>query len=140
MQNAAAALKFFRTFKQSPFRLLFFASLSFMEKIGDKNFSSDMGEDDMGVAHKKQLRQKIFFESEQISIRQTLHNHTLGFFPRVSFSELDKILAANKVVPNRLLPPESVLRKVRAKSYAHLELKRLGKEKYKAMRKARMRA
>ena len=135
-EDSVAALKFYKTFKQSPFRLLLFASLSFMEKIGDKEFRSDVGELDAGKAHNKQLRQRLFFESEPMSTRTNFHDHTLGFFPRLSFSELDKILRSDKVVPLRLLPPESVLRKVRAKSYATLKFG-ANKEKYKTARKAK---
>jgi hypothetical protein len=132
-ENQKAALSFFRTFRQSPFRLLLFSSFTFLKKINEKNFRSDSGSGDEGKAHEKQLRERLFFERDPKSKRGIFHDHDLGFFPTLSFSELDKILASNKAVPERLLPPESVLRKVRAKSFAALRFKN-NKAKYKTAR------
>lgn len=136
--DEVAAINFFKTYRQSPFRLLFFASLSFFEKIGDKGFLCDEGEKDKGRSHAKQLRERLFFHTESQDKREIFHNHTLGFFPRLSFAELDKILAANKPVPHRLLPPESILRKRRAKSYATLMWRKTKEEYVKFRRKQKV--
>jgi hypothetical protein len=136
--DEVAAVNFFKTYKQSPFRLLFFASLSFLEKIGDNRFVCDEGEKDKGRAHKKQLRERLFFHTKPKSERGVFHNHALGFFPKLSFAELDKILAANKPVPHRLLPPESVLRKKRVRSYATLMWRKTKKDYAELRRKLRV--
>jgi hypothetical protein len=122
-EDIEGAVRFFRTFRQSPFRLLLFSSLTLMEKIGDRRFVCDPGENDKGRSHKSQLRQRIFFETKPVSTRGIIHSHLLGFFPRLSFAELNKILAANKPVPHRLLSPESSLRKQRKRSYASITWK-----------------
>jgi hypothetical protein len=138
-ENKAKALNFFRTFKQSPFRLVLFSSMSFLEKRGVHYFFSGNGVEDGGVAHKKQIRQRIISHIRAYwGPGFDKSTHKFGEFPRIEIKELRGILAANKSVPKRLLPPESVLRKVRAKSFAHLELKRLGKENYRQMRKLRL--
>ncbi len=137
-ETLSLAKDFFKVFHQSPFRLVFFSALSYLEKNGVHSFRSDNGSFDRGVSHKKQVRQRIISHEKRWGKYSSLY-HSFGEFPRLSFNELDKVLAANKPVPLRLLPPESVLRNVRAKSYAHLELGRMGKAKYKQMRKARIR-
>ena len=136
-EELVPATRFFRTFKQSPFRLLLFSSCSILEKNGLHSFLSGEGTNDKGVSHRKQIRQRIFSHKRD-KLGYNSFVHKLGEFPRLSIPELKRILASNKPVPIRLLPPESVLRKVRANSYAALKLKHLGKAKYKAMRKARL--
>jgi len=137
MEDPLLAKNFFRTFRQSPFRLVFFTTLSFLEKKGVHSFSSDNGLGYSGVAHLRQVRQRIITHKRRMGMYEAF-THQFGEFPRISISELDKVLATNTVVPKRLLPSESILRSVRAKSYAHLKLKKLGKAKYKEMRKAKL--
>ncbi len=137
-EDAFLAKNFFRTFRQSPFRLVLFSTLSFLEKNGIHSFGSDNGLNDAGVSHLKQIRQRIIVHKKEFGMYDPFL-HKFGEFPRLSFDELSKILAANKVVPERLLPPESMLRSIRAKSYAHLELAKLGKKKYKQLRRSRLR-
>jgi hypothetical protein len=131
------ALKFFRTFKQSPFRLVLFSSLTFLENQGVHSFLSGDGVEDVGLAHKKQIHQRIITHTKT-NFGYDKSFHQIGEFPRLDIIELGQILASNKPVPEKLLPPESILRKVRAKSYAHLEFEKLGKAKYKEMRRAKM--
>jgi hypothetical protein len=133
-ENSALALKFFKIYRQSPFRLLLFSSLSTLEKNGFPSFFSGDGVNDNGAAHKRQLRQKIFFHEREGGLFHVAF-HKIGEFPRLSLSQLQRILALGKQVPKYLLEPSSPLRKVRAKSFAALTLKRLGKSKYRASRK-----
>ena len=136
-EDLALSTNFFKTFRQSPFRLLLFSSFSLLEKKGFSSFASGDGVGDNGVSHKKQIRQRIItHDNAYWGTNKSVH--IFGEFPRLSISELEKVLVANKTVPKRLLPSESILRKVRANSYAAFELKKLGKVKYKAMRKTKL--
>jgi len=136
-ETFSLAKDFFKVFHQSPFRLAFFSALSYLEKNGVHSFKSDNGSFDKGVSHKKQIRQRIIKHEKRWGRESSLY-HSFGEFPRLSFNELKSILAANRPVPTKFLPPESILRKVRAKSYAALKLKKLGIKKYKALRKVRI--
>lgn len=136
-EEEALALNFFRTYKQSPFRLLLFSSLSLFERNGFHTFMSGDGVHDNGISHKKQVRQRIF-SHVKVNGKINQYIHRIGEFPRVDFSQVRDVLAKNEPVPSRLLPPESILRKARAKSYAALKFEKLGKAKYRAMRKLRL--
>jgi hypothetical protein len=136
-EDTALATRFFRTFRQSPFRLLLFSSLSLLEKKGFHSFLAGEGVNDGGVAHKRQLRQRII-SHERENGAYNEYFHRIGEFPRLSVPGLVRVLAANRPVPTRFLPPESARRRVRFSSYADLRLKLLGKAKYRAFRKARL--
>ena len=136
-ENKSLVLDFFKTFKQSPFRLLELAVFTLAKKKGVRYFFSDSGIIDSGRGHKKQIRQKIFRHVFEKGVRNK-DFHELGIFPKLELNSLVKILQAEKPVPIRLLPPESVLRKVRANSYAAFRLKRIGRKKYVAERRVQM--
>jgi len=127
-EKRLAAARFFRTFRQSPFRLLLFSAFSLAKRNGVRFFISDGGSDDFGRGHKSQLREKLFRHANRKDFPENLHE--FGTFPNLGVGELAKILQKETVVPKRLLPPSSVLRRVRAKSYAAFKLKRVGRKKY----------
>lgn len=137
-EENSLALAFFRTFKQSPFRLLLFSSLSFLEKKGLTRFVAENGKNDAGVAHKKQIQQGIFSHASKKK-DQELNIHIMKDFPKLSFEEFNRILAQNIPVPTRLLEPSSPLRKIRATSFTKFKIKRMGKAKYRKQRNSLLR-
>ncbi len=135
-ENRSLSLNFFKTFKQSPFQLLLFSTFSLAKRNKVNFFTSDKGMNDFGKSHKMQLKRRLFRHVKENGVYKS-HIHELGVFPKLSLTELERILAESKPVPVRLLPPTSPLRPVRVNSYAQLILKRIGKNKYKSFTKAR---